>query len=49
MILALDSYYKSDICNTSLVVFEDMNSDKPLYIDTIYTEVTSEYIPGEYI
>lgn len=48
MILALDSYYKDDICNTSLVVFEDVNSDKPLYTDTIYTDITSDYIPGEF-
>ena len=48
MILALDSYYKDDICNTSLVVFEDIKSDKPLYTDTIYTKVTSDYIPGEF-
>ena len=48
MILALDSYYKDNICNTSLVVFEDIKSDKPLYTDTIYTKVTSDYIPGEF-
>lgn len=48
MILALDSYYKNDICNTSLVVFEYLDSDKPLYTDTIYTDVTSDYIPGEF-
>ena len=48
MILALDSYYKDDICNTSLVVFEYLDSDKPLYTDTIYTDVTSDYIPGEF-
>jgi len=48
MILALDSYYKADICNTSLVVFKYLDSDKPLYTDTIYTKVTSDYIPGEF-
>lgn len=47
MILALDSYYKDDICNTSLVVFESINDDVPCYSDTIYTTITSEYIPGQ--
>lgn len=48
MILALDSYYKDDICNTSLVVFENINSSESIYTDTIYTKVTSDYIPGEF-
>lgn len=48
MILALDSYYKDDICNTSLVLFANINSSTPIYTDTIYTKVTSEYIPGEF-
>ena len=48
MILALDSYYKDNICNTSLVVFENIKSSEPIYTDTIYTEVTSDYIPGEF-
>lgn len=48
MILALDSYYKDNICNTSLVVFISIHDDVPYYKDTIYTEVTSEYIPGEF-
>ena len=48
MILALDSYYKDDICNTSLVVFENKDSSEPIYTDTVYTKVTSEYIPGEF-
>lgn len=48
MILALDSYYKNNICNTSLVVFVRPGSEIPYYTDTIYTEVTSEYIPGEF-
>ena len=48
MILALDSYYKDDICNTSLVVFENIHSSEPVYTDTIYTKVTSDYIPGEF-
>ena len=48
MILALDSYYKDDICNTSLVIFKHPWSDSPIYQDTIYTKVTSEYIPGEF-
>ena len=48
MILALDSYYKDGICNTSLVVFVSIKDDVPYYKDTIYTEVTSEYIPGEF-
>ena len=47
MILALDSYYKDDICNTSLVVFEK-TSDVAKYTDTIYTKVTSPYIPGKF-
>ena len=47
ILLALDSYYKDDICNTSLVVF---NKDEgvPIYQDTIYTKVTSKYVPGEF-
>ena len=48
MILALDSYYKDNICNTSLVVFKSIKDDVPYYTDTIYTEVTSEYIPGQF-
>ena len=48
MILALDSYYKNDVCNTSLVVFENINSSEPIYTNTIYTKVTSDYIPGEF-
>ena len=48
MILALDSYYKGDICNTSLVLFENIDSSKPIYTNSIYTKVTSEYIPGEF-
>ena len=47
MLLALDSYYKDDICNTSLIVFNKEES-KTIYADTIYTKVTSEYIPGEF-
>ena len=47
MLLALDSYYKDSICNTSLVVFNE-DEDTPIYTDTIYTKVTSEYIPGEF-
>ena len=34
--LALDSYYKDDICNTSLVVFENIDSSEPIYTNTIY-------------
>lgn len=45
--LALDSYYKDDVCNTSLVVFNG-DEDVTIYKDTIYTKVTSEYIPGEF-
>jgi len=48
MILALDSYYKDDICNTSLVLFENEKSSEPIYTDTLYTKVTSDYIPGEF-
>lgn len=51
MIIALDSYYKElsrNICNTSLVLFANETSSNPIYTDTIYTEVTSEYIPGEF-
>lgn len=48
MILALDSYYKDDTCNTSLVLFENEKSSEPIYTDTIYTKVTSDYIPGEF-
>ena len=47
MLLALDSYYKDDICNTSLIVFNKEES-KTIYADTIYTKVTSDYIPGEF-
>lgn len=47
MLLALDSYYKDDICNTSLIVFNKEESEA-IYTDTIYTKVTSEYIPGEF-
>lgn len=45
MIIALDSYYQGDICNTSLVLFSK-KEDKYIYTDTIYTTVTSPYIPG---
>lgn len=31
MILTLDSYYKDDICNTSLVLFESEKSSEPIY------------------
>ncbi len=48
MIIALDSYYKYDICNTSLVLFNSVEDDTPIYTDTIYTNVTSEYIPGQF-
>ena len=48
MLLALDSYYKDDICNTSLVLFENEKSSVPIYTDTIYTKVKSDYIPGEF-
>lgn len=47
MLLALDSYYKDNICNTSLVVFNE-NEDVAIYTDTRYSKVTSEYIPGEF-
>ena len=45
--LALDSYYKDDVCNTSLIVFNEKD-DVTIYKDTIYTKVTSDYIPGEF-
>ena len=48
MIIALDSYYKDNVCNTSLVLFLNQDSSEPIYTDTIYTDVTSEYIPGEF-
>ena len=48
MILALDSYYKEDICNTSLVLFANVESQIPIYTDTIFTKVKSKYIPGEF-
>jgi deoxyinosine 3'endonuclease (endonuclease V) len=48
MILALDSYYVGDVCNTSLVVFETNPYNTIYYTDTIYTTVTCEYIPGEF-
>ena len=48
MILALDSYYKDDICNTSYVIFDEQNGEALVHTDTIYTKVTSEYIPGEF-
>lgn len=48
MILALDSYYNNDVCNTSLVIFENIHSSSPVYTDTIYTAVTAEYIPGQF-
>lgn len=48
MIIALDSYYKDDICNTSLVMFANEKSSTPIYTDTIYTKVESEYIPGQF-
>ena len=47
MLLALDSYYKDNICNTSLIVFNKEESET-IYADTIYTKVTSDYIPGEF-
>ena len=47
ILLALDSYYKDDICNTSLVIF-DKDESIPIYQDTIYTKVTSKYVPGEF-
>ena len=47
MLLALDSYYKDNICNTSLVVFNE-NEDVAIYTDTRYSKVTSEYIPGKF-
>lgn len=48
MIIALDSFYRVGICNTSMVVFEDMLSNTPTYVDTIHTKITSEYIPGQF-
>lgn len=48
MVIALDSYYYDGICNTSLVLFANEKSSKPIYTDTIYTPVESEYIPGEF-
>lgn len=48
MVIALDSYYKDDICNTSLVLFANEKSSVPIYTDTIYTKVESEYIPGQF-
>lgn len=36
MIIALDSYYKDLICNTSLVLFANETSSDPIYTDTIY-------------
>ena len=47
MLLALDSFYKDNICNTSLIVFNKEESET-IYADTIYTKVTSDYIPGEF-
>jgi len=47
MFLALDSYYKDNVCNTSLVVFK-LEDDKIIYSDTIYTKVTFDYVPGEF-
>lgn len=47
MFLALDSYYKDNVCNTSLVVFK-LEDDKIIYSDTIYTKVTAEYVPGKF-
>ena len=48
MLLALDSYYLGDVCNTSLVIFENNPYSSIYYTDTVYTDVTSEYIPGKF-
>lgn len=48
MIIALDSYYKEDICNTSLVLFANVESQIPILTDTIFTKVKTKYIPGEF-
>lgn len=48
MLLALDSYYLGDVCNTSLVIFENNPYSSIYYTDTVYTDVTSEYVPGKF-
>ena len=48
MIILLDSYYREDICNTSLVVMEDSRSSNVVFTDTVYTRVTEDYIPGQF-
>lgn len=48
MLLALDSYYQGDVCNTSMVVYERYDSKESIYADTIYTRVPAEYVPGQF-
>lgn len=48
MIIALDSYYKDDLCNTSLVLFSQLDSSTPIYTDTIFTKNKEQYIPGQF-
>ena len=48
MIILLDSYYREDICNTSLVVMGDSRSSNVVFTDTVYTRVTADYIPGQF-
>lgn len=48
MLLALDSYYKDGVCNTSMVVYEHYYSKESVYADTIYTQIPAEYVPGQF-